>query len=637
VIQHFSAKNVKRFLKSKYLPLVLSISAVLMMLPALKTGLVMDDLIQRTPQLKGSQISPELHKTGMLPENTGELSTVLFEMFGFPRDKERTAMGRNYGALPWWLPADTKLALWRPFTAFTHWLDYRLFPDSPALMHAHNIAWFAIVVFLASFIYRQIIGPTWIAGLAALMFVLDKNTYFPVMFIANRGFIVALCFGLLCFYMHHKWRSTNSPFAATLSIIFLLLSILSNEAGVSTFAFILAYALVLDKETWSRRLLSLLPAILLIIVWRIIYQSLGYGVSGVGAMYLDPGHEPLKFLYYLPGYLISAIAGQLSALPPDVSLGVNVQYYPIITIFYICFTVVTIVLFLPVIRRDTIARFWFAVMIFAAIPIVAAPSGKNFGFVAIGAFGFIAVFVSDLMKNRTWLPASRLYKYPAWVFCIILLIAHIPMAAISKLTTPGVAPAMLGALANPAGFRNTPLSNDSDVVIVNAPCQLSVCAMPFNAAYYDQPIPKTIRALAFAYTALEIERIDEKSLVIRSKEDNIFTSDQRSPLHFSHAFAITDKLLYSSRMFEKNRKFVLNGMTVEVLGLDDNNLPKELAFTFDAPLEHKKFRWLQFNWQTFSYEPFNLPEVGEMVITNGPPVVRFRDAVRFLLSGRQNK
>ncbi len=634
MILHSVAMIVKRLVKSKHLPWILGVAAVVMMLPALKTGLVMDDLVQRIPQLKPSQIPPALYKVGLVPDNTGELSTVLFETFGFPRDRALIKRGQNYGVLPWWLPAEVKFALWRPFTAFTHWLDYRLFPDSPTLMHAHNIAWFAIVVFLVAIIYRRIIGLTGIAALAALMFVLDKNTYFPVMFVANRGFIVALCLGLLCFYMHHKWRSTNSAFAAILSVIFFSLSLLSNEAGVSTFAFILAYALVLDKETWPKRLVSLLPAILAIIVWRIIYQSLGYGVSGVGALYLDPGHEPLKFLYHLPGYLISVIAGQLSALPPDVSMGVNVRYYPVITIFYITFTVASIVLFLPVIRRNTIARFWFAVMIFAAIPIVAAPGGKNFGFVSIGAFGLIAVFVDDLVKNRNWLPASHLYKYPALAFCIILLVTHIPMAAISKLATPRIAPAMIGALANPAGLSNASLSNDSNVVIVNAPCQLSVCAMPYNEAYYGRPIPESIRALAFAYTGLEIERVDEKSIVIRSKEDNIFTSDQSSPLHFSHAFALTDILLCSSKMFEKNRRFVLDGMTVEVLAVDDKNLPKELSFTFDTPLEHKRFRWLQFNWQTFSYEPFNLPEPGQIVVINGPPVVRFPDAVRFLLGGR---
>ena len=634
MIRYSTIMVVKRFAQSRHLPWVLGAAAIVIMLPALKTGLMTDDLIQRIPQLKPSQIPPALYQTGAVPDNTGKLSTVLFETFGFSRDREHWRAGRNYGVLPWWLSDETRCSLWRPFTALTHWLDYRLFPDSPTFMHAHNIAWFASIIFLAAVMYRKIIGPTWVAGLAALMFVLDSNTYFPVMFVANRGFIVALCLGLLCFYMHHKWRSTNSTFAAILSVILFSLSLLSNEAGVSTFAFILAYALTLDKDSWPRRLISLLPAILVVIVWRIIYQLLGYGISGIGAAYLDPGYEPLKFLHYLPAYLAAIISGQLSALPPDVMFGFKLQYLAIISIFYIGFTVIAIVFFLPIIRRDTLARFWFAAIIFAAVPIVAAPMGKNFGFVAIGAFGLIAVFADDLIKNRSWLPASRLYKYLAWVLCIILLIAHIPLAAFSRYVVPKVTPAVFDRLANTAGLNKASLSSDSHVVIVNAPCHLSVCAMPFNAAYYGQPIPKSIRAMAFAYTALEIKRTDDKTLVITSKETNIFTSDQSNPLHFSHALATADRLFYSSRMFERNRRFVLEDLTVDILALDNNNLPKELAFTFDVPLEDKEFRWLQFNWHTFSYEPFSLPKPGEIVITQGPTAVHFRNAVRFLLGGR---
>jgi hypothetical protein len=105
----------------------------------------------------------------------------------------------------------------------------------------------------------------------------------------------------------------------------------------------------------------------------------------------------------------------------------------------------------------------------------------------------------------------------------------------------------------------------------------------------------------------------------------------------SHGFALTDRLLYSSRMFEKNHKFVLKGMTVEVLELDKNGLPKELAFTFDARLEDRKYQWLQFDSYSFRYKPFHLPRPGETVLVDGPPYFSFGDSMRFLLSGRKNR
>ena len=224
---------LKRILESRYLPWAVAVIAIVVMLPAVKTGLVMDDLAQRPPQLPPSQIPPELFHTGGVPDNPGRLSTVMFDLFAFPRDRNHWKRARNYGILPWWLSDNTKCSLWRPFTSITHWVDYRLYPDWPALMHIHNILWYAAIVFLAAIVYRKIIGPTWVAGLAALMYVLDSNTYFPVMFAANRGFLIALCFGLLCFLNHRRWRMEHSKSAAILSFVFFALSLSANEAGVS--------------------------------------------------------------------------------------------------------------------------------------------------------------------------------------------------------------------------------------------------------------------------------------------------------------------------------------------------------------------------------------------------------------------
>ena len=160
--------------------------------------------------------------------------------------------GERLRRVPWWAPDDLKLGLWRPLTAFTHWLDYRLFPDSPAVMHAENIACFAAIVFLAATIYRRLREAGWAAGLAALLFLLDGNTYFPVMFVANRGFMLSLFFGLSCNYEHYQWRCTKSRSALALSALFLALSLFANEGGASTFAFVLAYALVLEPGSFSQ-------------------------------------------------------------------------------------------------------------------------------------------------------------------------------------------------------------------------------------------------------------------------------------------------------------------------------------------------------------------------------------------------
>jgi len=337
--------------------------------------------------------------------------------------------------LQWWAPDDLRLGLWRPLTAFTHWLDYRLFPDSPALMHAENIACFAAIVFLAAVIYRKLMGAGWAAGLAALLFQLDGNTYFPVMFVANRGFILSLFFGLSCLYEHHQWRSTKSRSALALSILFLALSLFANEGGASTFAFILAYALVLEPGSFRSRALTVLPAILVIVLWRAIYQISTSGVAGVGG-YIDPANEPLAFAHVVFPRTIVLLGAQISGIAPELLLAIKPSLQPAATAFYGLLFAVALVVFLPCLRRDKIAAFWFAVMVLAAIPAATVlPLSKNLGFVAVGPYGLIASFISGLASLPPRLPERLRYRIPAWTVCVLLLLAHVPGAIAGRILT----------------------------------------------------------------------------------------------------------------------------------------------------------------------------------------------------------
>ena len=266
-------------------------------------------------------------------------------------------------------------------------------------MHAQNIAWFAAIVFLVTIIYRKLMGAGWAAGLAALLFLLDGNTYFPVAFVANRGFILSLFFGLLCLYEHHQWRSAKSRSGLVLSALFLALSLFADEGGASTFAFILAYALVLEPGSFRNRALTVLPSILVIVLWRIIYTLSGFGVFHMG-VYIDPANEPLQFAREVIPRAMVLLGGQLTGVAPDFLVAVNPSLQPKVIAFYCVPVVVALVVFLPWVRRDKTAAFWFAVMMLAAIPAATVvPLSKNLGFVAVGAYGLIASFVAGLITR----------------------------------------------------------------------------------------------------------------------------------------------------------------------------------------------------------------------------------------------
>jgi hypothetical protein len=512
----------KKFLSHRHLPVILAIGAIIVMLPALKIGLVADDLPQRVIALQPDQLPPQIQETGA-PAKSGSLPTVLRDFF-FNMDPPSLAAAKHYGMLPWWTPDDLKLGLWRPVTAFTHWLDYRLFPDWPAVMHAENIAWFAGVVFLLAMIYRKLIGAGWVAGLAALMFLLDGNTYFPVAFVANRGFIMALFFGLMCLYEHHQWRAAKSRSGLWLSVLFMALALFANEGGVSTFAFILAYALVLETGSLRSRGLTILPSVLVIVLWRIIYQLSGFGVFHIGA-YIDPSAEPLQFAREIIPRALILLAGQLPFLSPEALGAVNPSLLPKVAAFYCLLTVALLLVFLPWVRRDKMAAFWFAVMLFAVIPAATVmPVSKNLGFVAVGAYGLIASFVAGVVTRR--LPASLGYRLLAWATCILLLVMHLPGAIAGRALALNIAPRTFKALSILSDVGNPPGMENKNVIVVNVPCCLGMAYAPAYKVYHHQPLPKSIRTLVLGCTSFAVGRLDDQTLVIESKAPDIFSCDE---------------------------------------------------------------------------------------------------------------
>jgi len=605
------------WLEHPRLPAMLALGAVLVMLPALKLGLIMDDLPQRMVALPPDQVPARIHDMG-LPRNSGSCSTVVRDFFfGYYRDAQRGALARNYGLLPWWTPDSLRIGLWRPVTAFTHWLDYRLYPDSPALMHAQNIAWFAAVVFLVTVLYRKLMGPGWAAGLAGLLFLLDYNTYFPVAFVANRGFILSLCLGLACLYQHHQWRAEKRRSGLIWSGLFLALAVFANEGGASTLAFLLAYALVLEPGSLRRRALTLLPALLVIVLWRITYTLCNSGVFHVGG-YIDPSEEPLLFAREVLPRAIVLLGGQLAQVAPELMLAVKPSLQPQATLLYGVPVVAALAVFAPWLRRDKTAVFWLAVMLLAAIPAATvAPLGKNLGFVAVGAYGLIASFLAGVFSGPGCLAPSLTWRVLAWAACALLLLAHGPGAVAGRLVVTAGLRSSWQNVGRALDIGNPPGLENKDVIVINSPIMLALAYVPFAKAYSHQPLPRTLRTLVPGCTSFDVERSDEKTLVIQSKAPNIFACDDFGPVHGLYAVRFSNVFL-GELQFKQGERLERGGLVVEILELDAAELPCRVAFRFNASLDSPTFHWLQFNFQTRSCQPFLVPAVGQRVTVLGP-------------------
>ena len=193
-------------------------------------------------------------------------------------DPARNGKLMDLGWLPWWSDPRCKAAFLRPATALTHILDYRGWPDWPWLMHAQSLVWYAAVVWGAATLYRRLMGralPAWAAVLAALLFTVDEAHTWPVCWLANRNAIVAAAVGLWALVAHDRWRRDGWRWGAVLTPLLLALALLGKELAVCVGAYLLAYALFLDRGPWRSRLLSLLPCLLVGVAWLIAHTDRG--------------------------------------------------------------------------------------------------------------------------------------------------------------------------------------------------------------------------------------------------------------------------------------------------------------------------------------------------------------------------
>jgi hypothetical protein len=535
------------------------------------------------------------------------------EMFRFFRgDAPRTTRVMDVGLFPWWTYPGLKAEFCQVLTVRTHLLDYRLWPSSPRLMHAHSLVWLAALVAAVAWLYRQILGPTWVAGAAALLFAVGDARGACVGFLANRNVLVAGFFGALALTAHHAWRERGRRAGMVLAPLLLAVSLLAKEEGIGTCAYLAAYGLWLDRSGWKRGCLALAPSVGVVLLWRAVRAQWGYGVWDMG-LYVDPLTDPGRFTAALVSRLPPLLLGQWGLPPSDVAALLDPTARMVLWCSAVVFLALLSALMAPLLWQDRRARFWATGMLLAAIPVCATfPMNRLLTFPGIGACGLLAQFWGLTFSNDQARPASRWWRLPALVFGGALLVFH---AVLAPLALPLRAANPLGPKALERRFyvpgSLAPAEEGQTVVIVNAPSPIHACFLPLLQELQHGAVPRHTRVLAPALPAVIIRRVDDRSLAIRPEKgylrwvmDRVFRGE-RQPLRLGETV-------------------VLSCMTVEVTELTEDGRPSEALFRFNAPLEDRSFHWLCYRDK--GYETFTPPGLGESVeVRAGPLLSRWPD------------
>lgn len=650
------AENVARY--QRFIVLL----CLILLLPALGKGLRQADIVLQT----GMVGSEALYAKGLQHADPakGFWQKINGAYVAFDPDAEgQIELQREYGNIPWWSYERIRIGFYRPVSAFTHWLDAKLWANSSVMMLAQNVLWFGLLICAASWLFRQVMGATTTTLMATLIFGLDCSLTGAVNLVSGRHLLLAGFFAVLTILAHHNWRSKKCWQCGVLAIAALAAALYSSEAAVAVGLWLIAYAISMDKAVYWRRILSLLPALVVILLWRLFYWLFGYGVAA-SSLYIDPVQQPWAFVValvkQLPGQAWSQLFG-IDLLWANFSLN----------LFYLCWVVSVLMLLallpilLPVVRRHKEARFWAigGLLALLPLPVMQFPDASLLLLVSLGASPLIAMSViwlsSRILTHRQALsasnPAALKRRLPPLALLLarlgrsVLVVLHIllPMGwklALLVLFLAGLPFSMHTHDVRLAQFMNDPRVSKQEYILVNPPNTALISMLPYELEQlarqsdlsFDALLPNAIRMLATGNDSVMLERIDRYTLRITpasgylSTADNSLKYDKGAHPHYSRTYALRQQS-QNYRIAEQyplleGRRVHLPGTEIIIEGLTDDGRPSAVIFQFERPLEDSRYRWLYWDWSRphsgdeglFAFDPLDLPAPGTGMIIKGP-------------------
>ncbi|MET0283960.1 MAG: hypothetical protein ABW352_05800 [Polyangiales bacterium] len=524
-------------------PARFALLASLLVAPALGAGLVLDDYFLAT----------------QLRDASGVRWAGLLDAFTFAYDVRGS---RELGELPWWSDDTLRLRFLRPLAALTHVVDL-WFP--PWVAHVQSALWLALTNLAAARWYERLLGER-AAAWAVCLFALAPGHLFAAAWIANRSALLATLFGIWALSSHDRARREGAH--AWLAPILLFASLLCGELGISTFALLFAHACCLDER--AGRFRALVPALVITLAWLVVHHALGYGAHA-SSMYLDPIAEPYAYVRGLATHL-PLLAFSQWGFP---IVGFAHLLAPAAMLWFALLAVAVMLCWLPswraLWREDARARFALVAMALTYLPIAAtAPHDRLTLLADVPAFALLG-----LILERARPPLRR------WIGTRLAITTLLALASAASLQTQ--------AAPSERAFASV----GSRPVFVNPPSMFYTLFQRRIRQTRGEPPIDRVRALAPSVRALDVERLDARTLRLHLREPALPWFSPAWLMRTLDAFARRDPL--------RAGQVTLSDVAINV---DD----QVLDFRFTQPLEQLEL----LQW-TGAWTPFVPPAVGERV------------------------
>ncbi|MFM2416138.1 MAG: hypothetical protein RL385_861 [Pseudomonadota bacterium] len=532
--------------------------ATLIALPALRLGFQADDHVLAVALTRG------------------EPAWSLFRI-----SEALVAEGREVGAVAWWASPHMHGEFLRPLSSLS--MALQLWMGAPAWqMLMVNVLVHAACAWFGAQLYRRLAPSLSSAALAGLMFAVDDAQAHSVGWISGRNTMLALLGSLAALWFHVRAADTGKRRHALASLLAAMFALGAGEAGTWAYAFLFAYAWLLDTRPAALRIAALAPQLIVGAAWAAIYVRGGYGFHHT-SWYLEPAapwHVLVEGIANVPLYLTSLLG------PSVIAFSVVA---PLWQARLLLLPVAACLLWMlwPALWSSRSSRFFGLVTALGTLPaFLTVPQDRVLIGASFGAFGWIA---SALHSREGAQSLRQRCTRRVLLACHVWIAAAMFVPMLAAQTRFEVASQAITALAKP----------DRVVVLINTPVELlaNYTVAEIARAGVPSPPPRAVHQLYTGGSELSVERTDARTLEVTAARGWGYLPVER-------IFCAADELPQAG---EQRR---VHGMSIRVLESTPEGAPSRVRFTFDQTLESDTLQWLAWT-EAGKPTPFQPPAVGE--------------------------
>ena len=554
----------KRLQKDSKILYLCLLAPLILCFPSLFVGLVGDDYYHKAVL------------TNSLPYESHALLD-LFTFFSGISEKNQYLI--DIGVLSWWSEPDILASFMRPISSLSHVVDYMLWPNQIFMHHIHSILWMSACIWMVHQVFLLLLPQQspWITSLGLLIFAVEDAHVMATSWLANRNSCIAFFFAMLCLKNHILWCK-DKPSALYKSPIYFGMALLSGESGLCIWGYILAYNYIfLAKETPWQKIQKNLPYVILILIWRILYRSVGFGTFG-SSLYIDPLQSPFLFIEEFLFRAPVLFASLYLQIPAEFGLIIPPFAQTIVQICSVSFFILCA--YWMYLQKNKNLSFFFLGSVFSIVPLCGAfPMERLLMFPSLG---FAAIIALLLHSNPSKLTMG-------------LLFLHLPLAIVLHVGKGGSLFFMKHVFET--GFHAIPkeIKPTQSIFFLNGmelPCAYTTI-LSFNKEISFQGISM----LSSSSKPATLTRINDTDFLLSYEEGMFEETFDRMTLNNNH-------------VFEKNRTIFRKNFQVTILDTI-NGEPSQVQFHIPKGIDHPDFIWL--SQKGLEFLPFSFPPPNQSV------------------------